>query len=48
MEKIAQLHTLDVGLDVYEGEVVGLDIKKYSVCGVILKNIKKYYVNQQY
>ena len=40
-EKIAQLHTLDVGLDVYEGEVVGLDIKNNSVCGVVLKNNKK-------
>ena len=36
-EKIAQQHTKAVGLDVFEGEVVGLNIKKNRVCGVKLK-----------
>jgi len=36
-EKIAQQHAKAVGLDVFEGEVVGLNIKKNRVCGVKLK-----------
>ena len=36
-EKIAQQHAKAVGLDVFEGEVVGLNIKKNRVCGVTLK-----------
>ena len=36
-EKIAQQHAKAIGLDVFEGEVVGLNIKKNRVCGVKLK-----------
>jgi len=36
-EKIAQQHAKAVGLDVFEGEVVGLNIKKNRICGVKLK-----------
>jgi len=36
-EKIAQQHAKAVGLDVFEGEVIGLNIKKNRVCGVKLK-----------
>ena len=37
-EKIAQKYIKGVGLDVLEGEVVSLDIKNNSVCGVFLKD----------
>ncbi len=37
-EKIAQKHIKEQGLDVLEGEVVSLNIKKDSICGVFLKD----------
>ena len=37
-EKIAQKHIKKQGLDVLEGEVVSLNIKKDSICGVFLKD----------
>ena len=37
-EKIAQKHIKEKGLDVLEGEVVSLNIKKDSICGVFLKD----------
>ena len=37
-EKVAQKHIRDQGLDILEGEVVSLDIKKGSVSGVFLKD----------
>ena len=37
-EKVAQKHIKDQGLDILEGEVVSLDIKKGSVSGVFLKD----------
>ena len=37
-EKIAQKYIKGVGLDILEGEVVSLDIKNNSVCGVFLKD----------
>ena len=37
-EKIAQKHIKEQGLDVFEGEVVSLNIKKDSVRGVFLKD----------
>ena len=37
-EKIAQKYIKEQGLDVLEGEVVSLNIKKDSVCGVFLKD----------
>ncbi len=40
-EKIAQAHIKKQNLDVLEGEVVSLDIKNNSVCGVYLKNGSK-------
>jgi len=40
-EKIAQKHITKQGLEVFEGEVVGLDINKSSVSGVFLKDRTK-------
>ena len=37
-EKIAQKYIKEQGLDVLEGEVVSLNIKKDSICGVFLKD----------
>ena len=37
-EKIAQKYIEEQGLDVLEGEVVSLNIKKDSICGVFLKD----------
>ena len=37
-EKIAQKYIKEHGLDVLEGEVVSLNIKKDSICGVFLKD----------
>ena len=37
-EKIAQKYIKEQGLDVFEGEVVSLNIKKDSICGVFLKD----------
>jgi tRNA uridine 5-carboxymethylaminomethyl modification enzyme len=40
-EKIAQEHIKRVGLDVFEGEAVGLEIKNNRICGAILKSGEK-------
>ena len=40
-EKIAQKYIKKQGLEVLEGEVVGLDVNKTSVCGVFLKDGSK-------
>ena len=37
-EKIAQKYIKEQGLDILEGEVVSLNIKKDSICGVFLKD----------